>query len=90
MKDFFQLGKEVLIIAVIQAILIYTMSCFKLPKGLCEDVNKLCPKIWWGDIRDKRKIHWVSWKKLCKRKGRGRLGFRDLNYFNQALLAKQS
>ncbi|MDV3194009.1 MAG: hypothetical protein Q8835_03080, partial [Sweet potato little leaf phytoplasma] len=57
-------GKEVLIKAVIQSIPTYTMCCFQLPKGLCDDIHKICAKFWWGEIGDKKKIHWASWKKL--------------------------
>lgn len=39
-------GKEILIKAVAQAIPSYTMSCFQLPKGLCNDLGALCSKFW--------------------------------------------
>lgn len=43
-----QAGKEVLIKVVVQVILIYSMSCFKLPLGLCHELENLIRKFRWG------------------------------------------
>lgn len=83
-------GKEILIKAIIQAIPTYTMSCFRLPKFICEEINKRCARFWWGATNGERKIHWKSWKSLCKSKDFGGMGFREISLFNQAMLAKQS
>ena len=52
-----QAGKEVLLKAVVQAIPTFAMGCFKLPIGLCRDIEKLINKFWWGQHGERRKIH---------------------------------
>lgn len=84
-----QAGREVLIKVVVQAVPTFSMSCFRLPDRLCHDLEGLMRRFWWGHGKDKRKICWVSWKKLCKPKVGGGMGFREIQKFNTALLGKQ-
>ena len=41
-------GKEVLIKAVVQSIPTYTMGVFLLPAKLCNELDALCARFWWG------------------------------------------
>jgi len=47
-------------------------------------------KFWWGSKNDEKKIHWLSWKSVCRGKKKdGEMGFRTLKEFNLAMLAKK-
>ena len=43
-------SKEILIKAVAQSIPTYTMSVFQLPLKLCDELDALCAKFWWGQM----------------------------------------
>ena len=83
-------GREVLIKTIAQAIPTYSMNLFKLPKGLCNDINSILAKYWWGKTNNEKKIHWINWKRLSNPKKKGGMGFQDINSFNLAMLAKQA
>ncbi|KAL0364053.1 UNVERIFIED_CONTAM: hypothetical protein Sangu_0502900 [Sesamum angustifolium] len=82
-----QAGKEVLIKSIVQAIPSYAISCFKLPITLLTEIQGMISNFWWHN-RGQRKIHWLSWQRLCDSKLQGGLGFRRLHLFNLAMLAK--
>ena len=42
-----------------QAIPTYGMGYFKLPLGLCDDIEAMIKKFWWGQRENRRKIHWI-------------------------------
>ena len=83
-----QAGRKVLIKAVIQAILTYAIGCFKLPMGLCNEIEVMIRKFWWGQRGEKRKVHWLKWSEMTKSKNEGGMGFPDLALHNDSLLAK--
>ncbi|CAL8164298.1 unnamed protein product [Prunus armeniaca] len=54
-------GKEILIKTVAQALPLYSMSVYLLPKYFCDDLNSLITDFWWNENNGDRKIHWLAW-----------------------------
>ena len=78
-----------LIKAAAQSIPTYTMGVFLLLVKLCNELDALCGRFWWGQHGEERKIHWKSWSFLKKPKKEGGMGLRDIRSFNLAMLARQ-
>lgn len=74
--------------AVVQAISTYAMSLFMIPRRTCKDITYLMSRFWWGHMQKESSIHLKKWKLLGTTKSLGDLGFKDLEAFNKALLAK--
>jgi hypothetical protein len=82
-------AREILIKAMVQAIPTYIMSCFKIPDSLCDHIESMISKFWWGSKQGERKMHWIAWNNLSEDKKVGGMGFRTLREFNLTMLAKQ-
>jgi len=87
-KSLSKVGREVFIKLVVQSILTYVMGCFLLPHAICEELESMKTKLYWGGDVGKRKLHWMSLKKLARHKKEGGLGFQFMKAFNLALLTK--
>jgi hypothetical protein len=63
-------GKEVLVKSVLQAVSTYAMGCFQLTNSQCTTLTSISSRFWWGEGDGQRKVHWVSWEKMCAPKGK--------------------
>lgn len=82
-------GRTVLLKNVAQSIPSYCMSCFKIPKTLCQEMERLMNGFRWCSTGNAVKgIRWLSWDRKGLSKDEGGLGFRNLTGFNLALLGK--
>ncbi|KAM2620935.1 hypothetical protein TB2_025761 [Malus domestica] len=52
-----QAGREIFIKAVAQAIPAYPMNLFKFPSTLCNELDALISKFWWGQKEGENRIH---------------------------------
>lgn len=49
----------------------YTMQSTKIPQGLCDDIDRTNRNFLLGGDNEHRKLHILSWEKVCQDKERG-------------------
>lgn len=72
---------------------IYANIChivLQLSKSLYKQIQSVLTRFWWDVKPEIRKMSWVSWDKLTLPKGAEGLGFKEIEIFNDALLAKHT
>lgn len=65
------------------------MTSILLPSTLADELQIMLNSFSWGNSLNPRKgIKWSNWDKLCIRKEKGGMGFRNFHLFNLAMLGK--
>lgn len=80
-------GKLTLMKYVAQAIPVYSMSTFKLPKKICKDMDSMIRRFRWGG-KNSRFLALKSWSSICKPRSQGGLRLKRFEAINEAFLAK--
>lgn len=85
-----QAGRVTLINYVLQALLVYSFSCLKIPDKICTKLDSIINAFCWGYQPSVRKLHLINWDTICRPRNEGGLGIRKFKLMNQALIAKKS
>lgn len=59
-----QASRTILISSVLQAMPLYTFSCFRVPDAMCKKLDAFTRAFWWGHEVGTRKLHLVNWEKI--------------------------
>ncbi|XP_072066946.1 uncharacterized protein [Arachis hypogaea] len=81
-------GRVTLVKFVLSSMPVYNMQSVVLPSATCNIVDRICRNFIWGDTKQTKKIHLLSWKKVCELKKFGSLGIRHASQMNQAFMMK--
>ncbi|GKU90507.1 hypothetical protein SLEP1_g4496 [Rubroshorea leprosula] len=73
---------------VLSSLPVYLISAYEIPKGILYYLDKIHRNFLWGGLGEEKKIKWVSWERVCRKKECGGLGVKDLRKFNLALMGK--
>ncbi|KAL9687780.1 hypothetical protein QQ045_032187 [Rhodiola kirilowii] len=76
--------KEVLIKSVVQAIPIYALSCFWMPKKVFDRWNSIISSFWWNNDNEGRYIAWFGKMTTQRLKEEGGLGLKNFNLNSQS------
>ncbi|KAG6729530.1 hypothetical protein I3842_01G032600 [Carya illinoinensis] len=81
-------GRLILVKHVLSSMSIHLMSVMNVPGSILSRINSLLANFLWGETKNKRKLHWMSWKKVCKPTKEGGLGIRDFKKVQKSLQMK--
>ncbi|KAL4391935.1 hypothetical protein AHAS_Ahas03G0294800 [Arachis hypogaea] len=81
-------GRVTLTQSTLASIPTYIMQTMRISLRVCDKIDSICRSFVWGGNNSGKKIHLLSWKKLCSLKKSGGLGFRSARMMNDANLMK--
>ncbi|CAN1192177.1 Putative ribonuclease H protein At1g65750 [Linum perenne] len=70
------------------AIPTYAMQTGVIPISTCEDIDRRIQNFVWGSTDESRKVHLISWERICLPKEDGGLGLKMARVLNRAYMMK--
>lgn len=87
-KALSQAGNMILVKAVASAMQSYVMQTFLLPKALCDRMDSVVRRFWWGFKDHSRHLYLKAWDAICSSKSTGGLSFTKFHDMNSAFITK--
>lgn len=82
-------GRLVLLKAAIDSVPIYWFSLYKIPTTICNLIEAKRRRFLWGEVENaSRKLHLLSWERICSPKAEGGLGLYSIKSRNNVFLSK--
>lgn len=76
--------------SVLMVIPSYFMQSMMIPKGLCEEIERMVRKFIWGSSNGEKKLALVSWDNICQPRDHGVVSFQKLQDHNTSFIMKLS
>lgn len=81
-------GRKVMAQSVLSTILYFVMQTTRLPKEICDSIDRSIRNFIWGGPSKERRCSLVKWEKVTQPKHRGGLGIRSTRDMNVAFMTK--
>lgn len=81
-------GRITLAKSTLSSLASYSMHTAKIPRTICDSIDKKTRRFIWGGNEDAKKIHLLSWETLQLPRNQGGIGLRSARQANSAFLTK--
>ncbi|XP_074267507.1 uncharacterized protein LOC141590888 [Silene latifolia] len=81
-------GRDTLVKSTLTTLVNYSMQTAKIPKTICDNIDRKTRRFLWGGNEEKKSIHLIKWDTIKQPKSKGGLGIVSARQANAAFLTK--